>query len=117
MPYSKEWSTALETTLLDICKSAAMRLLVAKGMDGRFVPNDIWHGITSAAVIIADITDGNPNVAYEIGLADVLGKEVLLCQGDKVPRLSRAAIDLLREHYEGLHCTSRRVNRAAKEGP
>ena len=37
-------------------------------------------------VIVADVTDGNPNVAYEIGLADVLGKEViLLCQGDDVP--------------------------------
>jgi hypothetical protein len=86
MPYSKEWSKALEETLLDICKSAGMKLLVARDMDGRFIPNDIWRGITSAAVIVADITDGNPNVAYEIGLADVLGKEVvLLCQGDKVP--------------------------------
>jgi Domain of unknown function (DUF4062) len=86
MPYSKEWSKSLEDTLLDICKGSGMRLLVAKNMDGRFIPNDIWQGITSAAVIVADITDGNPNVAYEIGLADVLGKNVvLLCQGNTVP--------------------------------
>ena len=86
MPYSKEWSNALEGTLLDICKSCGMKLLVAKYMEGRFIPNDIWRGITSATVIVADITDGNPNVAYEIGLADVLGKEVvLLCQGNKIP--------------------------------
>ena len=86
MPYSQEWSKALEDILLDICKVAGMRLLIAKNMDGRFVPHDIWQGITSAAVIVADITDGNPNVAYEIGLADVLGKDViLLCQGDDVP--------------------------------
>ena len=86
MPYSQEWSKALEDILLDICKAAGMRLLIAKHMDGRFIPHDIWQGITAAAVIIADITNGNPNVAYEIGLADVLGKEViLLCQGDDVP--------------------------------
>ncbi|MET0649520.1 MAG: DUF4062 domain-containing protein [Pyrinomonadaceae bacterium] len=86
MPYSKDWSKALEGILLDICKSSGMRLLIARNMDGRFIPHDIWQGITAAAVIVADITDGNPNVAYEIGLADVLGKEVvLLCQGDTVP--------------------------------
>jgi hypothetical protein len=86
MPYSTEWSEALEDILDDICRGAGMRILVARNMDGRFIPNDIWKGITAAAVIVADITDGNPNVAYEIGLADVLGKEVvLLCQGNKVP--------------------------------
>jgi hypothetical protein len=86
MPYSKDWSKALEDILLDICKSSGMRLLIAKNMDGRFIPHDIWQGITAAAVIVADITDGNPNVAYEIGLADVIGKEVvLLCQGNEVP--------------------------------
>jgi len=86
MPYSKDWSKALEDTLLDICKSAGLELLIAKNMEGRFIPHDIWQGITSASVIIADITDGNPNVAYEIGLADVLGKElILLCQGNDVP--------------------------------
>jgi hypothetical protein len=86
MPYSKEWSKALEDILLDICKGSGMRLLIAKNMEGRFIPHDIWQGITAAAVVIADITDGNPNVAYEIGLADVLGKDVvLLCQGSDVP--------------------------------
>ncbi len=86
MPYSKDWSKALEDILLDICTGSGMRLLIAKNMGGRFIPHDIWQGITAAAVIIADITDGNPNVAYEIGLADVLGKDViLLCQGNNVP--------------------------------
>ena len=86
MPYSKDWSKALEDILLDICAGSGMRLIIAKNMNGRFIPHDIWQGITAATVIIADITDGNPNVAYEIGLADVLGKEViLLCQGNDVP--------------------------------
>jgi hypothetical protein len=86
MPYSKTWSAALQTTLADICRQEQFEVLVAKDMAGRFVPHDIWSGIMRAGIVIADITDGNPNVAYEIGLADVLGKEViLLCQGDTVP--------------------------------
>jgi hypothetical protein len=55
-------------------------------MDGRVVAHDIWEGITGSSIIVADMTDGNPNVAYEVGLADVLGKRViLLCQGSTVP--------------------------------
>src|SRR5262249_54786566 len=45
MPYSKDWSKALEDILLDICKGSGMRLLIAKNMDGRFIPHDIWQGI------------------------------------------------------------------------
>ncbi len=86
MPYSKSWSEALQTTLVEICENEGFRILVAKDMSGRSVHHDIWDGITRAGTIIADITDGNPNVAYEIGLADVIGKNVvLLCQGTKVP--------------------------------
>lgn len=86
MPYSKTWSDALQETLIAICKSEGYEILVARDMGGRFIPHDIWYGITRSKIIIADITDGNPNVAYEIGLADVLGKEVvLLCQNSQVP--------------------------------
>lgn len=39
---------------------------------------DIWEKINRSRVIIADLTDRNPNVFYEIGLAHALGKEVVL---------------------------------------
>ena len=86
MPYSQSWSLSLEETLVQICRSVGMKALVAKGMAGQLVVHDMWVGITGSSIIIADITGGNPNVAYEVGLADVLGKQVvLLCQGDTVP--------------------------------
>ena len=40
--------------------------------------DDIWEGICKARVIVADLTAKNPNVTYEVGLADVLGKDVIL---------------------------------------
>ncbi len=39
---------------------------------------DVWAGIFSAKVVIADCSGRNPNVFYEIGLAHVLGKPVIL---------------------------------------
>ena len=40
--------------------------------------SQIYNGIKKADFIIADMTDNNPNVYYEIGYAHALGKEVIL---------------------------------------
>jgi len=42
------------------------------------VMRDVWEQINRAAVVIADLTDRNPNVFYELGMAHVLGKKVIL---------------------------------------
>ena len=86
MPYSEGWSQAVERTILEVCQKLDFKFSIAKNMEGRFIPNDIWRGITGAGLIIADLSGANPNVTYEIGLADVLGKDVvLICQGGTVP--------------------------------
>jgi hypothetical protein len=86
MPYSEGWAPAVERTILEVCQKLDFRFSIAKNMEGRFIPNDIWRGITGAGLIIADLSGANPNVTYEIGLADVLGKDVvLICQGGSVP--------------------------------
>src|SRR5262249_49129953 len=46
IPYSKPWSKSLQDILRDICKNLNMKALVAKEMNERFVPHDIWTGIT-----------------------------------------------------------------------
>ncbi|TEW69559.1 hypothetical protein E2R65_04905 [Mucilaginibacter phyllosphaerae] len=40
--------------------------------------DQIWAGITSAKVLIAELTSRNPNVYYELGLAHALKKPVVL---------------------------------------
>jgi hypothetical protein len=49
--------------------------------------NDIWGQLTEASVVIAEVTEPNPNVYYEIGVAHALDKPtVLLAQrGTKLP--------------------------------
>lgn len=42
---------------------------------------DIWEHLNSSRIIIADLTNKNANVFYELGMAHVLGKPVILiCQ-------------------------------------
>jgi hypothetical protein len=38
----------------------------------------VWEGICAAQLIIADCTEKNPNVFYEIGIAHTIGKKVVL---------------------------------------
>lgn len=37
------------------------------------IVKDIWNRIWAARVVVADVTDRNPNVNYELGLCDALG--------------------------------------------
>jgi hypothetical protein len=46
--------------------------------------DQIWNGITSAKVLIAELTNRNPNVYYELGLAHALKKPVvLICSNEE----------------------------------
>lgn len=69
-----------------ISNVAARLSLVAKRADDFFTTHyvmaDVWGAIWSARVIIADCTDRNPNVFYEIGVAHTLGKPVVLVTQD-----------------------------------
>lgn len=49
--------------------------------------DQIWSGITSAKMLVAELTTRNPNVFYELGLAHALQKPVVLVSsnGDDVP--------------------------------
>jgi hypothetical protein len=86
MPYSERWSDDVAKIILEVCTEVGFEFSIAKSMEGRFVPHDIWNGITGAGVIVADLSGANPNVTYEIGLADVLGREVIMiCQSTSVP--------------------------------
>jgi hypothetical protein len=59
---------------------------------GNQIMQDVWTGILSAEIVIADRTDRNPNVFYEIGIAHTVGKRVILLSGNagRYPRRSSA---------------------------
>lgn len=45
--------------------------------------DQIWRGITSASVLVAELTNRNPNVFYELGLAHALNKPVVLVSSNE----------------------------------
>src|SRR6185437_2852938 len=45
--------------------------------------DQIWNGLNSARVLVADLTGRNPNVLYELGLAHALRKPVVLVSSNK----------------------------------
>jgi hypothetical protein len=78
MPFTEAWSERLikqiKTTVINnnfSCKRA-------DDLFGSNILEDIWTAINESAFIIADITNKNPNVFYEIGIAHTLGKKVIL---------------------------------------
>jgi hypothetical protein len=79
MPFQED----LKPVYDDHIKNVARRLkLSVKRADDFFtahhVMSDVWEGICMAHAVVADCTDRNPNVFYEIGLAHVIGKPVIL---------------------------------------
>jgi len=62
-----------------VCKE--LSLSVARGDDfftTHAVMADVWGAIQNARIIVADCTQRNPNVFYEMGIAHVLAKPVVL---------------------------------------
>jgi len=79
--YEKIYKPAIEKTGLKAVRADADIFGTGKIMD------QVWDGITSAKVLVAELTTRNPNVFYELGLAHALEKPVVLVSSreDDVP--------------------------------
>ncbi len=91
MPFGESWSDYIwQRQIKPIVESISSYPLVCKRADdlfGQDILRDIYESILAARIIIADITNRNANVFYELGLAHSIGKDViLLSQGsDHIP--------------------------------
>jgi hypothetical protein len=79
MPFKKDMLPVYEDHIKPICVS--LNLSVRRADDfftAHAVVQDVWAAIASARLIVADCTDRNPNVFYEIGLAHAIGRPTIL---------------------------------------
>jgi hypothetical protein len=80
MPFGQPWSTAVHEQMFVPAIEAAG--FTAERGDSIVRVGDlgtnVWRSITQAGVIVAEVTAPNPNVYYELGLADALGKPIFL---------------------------------------
>ena len=75
--YSRVYEPAIEKAGLTAVRADADLFGTGKIMD------QIWAGINSAKVLVAELTTRNPNVYYELGLAHALEKPVVLISSNE----------------------------------
>ena len=79
MPYTDKLNPIYENIIKPVIKDLKLECLRADEIfTSKSIIEDIWNNIKKARFIIADLTDRNPNVFYELGLAHALNKEVIL---------------------------------------
>jgi hypothetical protein len=97
MPFKKKWSDDVFTQLYQLGIEDA-GFAVSRGDSivrvGELSTN-VWRSIIRAGLIVADVSVQNPNVYYEIGLADALGKPIFLFTHDP----TTLPADFSGEHY------------------
>jgi hypothetical protein len=79
MPFKTKLETIYSKHMKKMAQELGLRMLRA---DEIFSPKPfmekVWNGICATQLIIADCTEKNPNVFYEIGMAHAVGKKVVL---------------------------------------
>jgi len=97
MPFSEKWSRGVFSTLIKpACQSAGLRCLRGDTIDrSANLVSNILQAICEAGIVIVDVSAPNPNVYYELGLCDAIGKDyrVLKQVGVALPA------DLAGAHY------------------
>lgn len=81
MPFSPSRRTEIYQRYVKAPLETSLGLRCIRADDiyrSREIMRDVWEHINSATLIVADLSDRNPNVFYELGMAHVLGKEVVL---------------------------------------
>lgn len=82
MPFTENWSDYIwSKQIKPIVQGIDGASLICKRADelfGHDVMQDIYESIVTASIIIADITNKNANVFYELGIAHSFGKDVIL---------------------------------------
>ena len=85
MPGETYWSEALWDYLSRSVKKAGFSPLNAKSIYAHKVWEDTMSAITASDILIADLTYKHPDVLYKLGIAQTLGKKVIIiAQDDKV---------------------------------
>jgi chaperonin GroEL len=88
IPFKAPFNDYYEDIIRPAAKAAGLLALKANEIYGTGpIIQDIWKQIWTATVVIADVTDKNPNVNYELGICHTLGvPTVIITQSmDDVP--------------------------------
>jgi chaperonin GroEL len=79
MPFQDPFNGYFKHVLAPTLESLGLKPLRADNIYGTGpIITDIWVSLWRARLVIADVTDKNPNVNYELGLCDAIGVPTIL---------------------------------------
>ncbi len=116
MPFSEPWSDKVYTELFKPGIEEATinekkdRYIAIRGdsiVRVGDLSTNVWQCIAQAGLIVADVSAWNPNVFYEIGLADALGKPKFLFKEENA---QLPADFLLPADFRGVHYYTYNLN-------
>jgi len=87
MPFTGNWTESVWEFIQTTIDKTGLVAVKANNRHEYDIMEDIWKGILTSRIIIADLTGNNPNVAYELGIAHTIGKDfIIISQGlDDIP--------------------------------
>jgi hypothetical protein len=79
MPFSDDLQPLYDDHIRPVIQKSGLRCERADDIHGTtLITHDIWEYINRARFLVAELTDRNANVFYELGLAHALSKDVIL---------------------------------------
>lgn len=79
MPFAERFQPLYDDHIKPAVEAAGLRCERADDIHGtNLITWDIWERINRARFLVAELTDRNPNVFYELGVAHALSKDVIL---------------------------------------
>ncbi len=84
MPYKEPFEDIYENVLEPAIVKCGLESVLAKNLEfAGSIPDEIQRQIKESSLCVADLTEVNPNVMYEVGIAITLGKPVVfITQGE-----------------------------------
>jgi len=77
MPFAAEFD-AIYATIEEACRTAKLACERSdKIWEESTIIQDVFNLIYRSRIVVADVTDNNPNVLYEVGIAHTLGRPVV----------------------------------------
>ena len=78
MPFDERFDPIYEAFIVPALREAGLEVARADNIESqRNILKDVMEGIANSDLIIADLTDANPNVYYELGVAHAFRKPVI----------------------------------------
>ena len=79
MPFASLFKTQYERVIRPAIEEYGLRCVRGDEIYSKpRIMDDIWKSIRAARLVVAELTGKNPNVLYEVGLAQAIGKPVII---------------------------------------